>query len=164
HQGVSQREEAQAQTDAVSAEADREAARQALVSLNVDARTIENIRRCRAVVRVDAIIRSPIAGTVAEKLITPGQLLQAGTTPCFTVADLSRVWVMAQIFDPDLSSVSVGDTAAVEAGGGSSHLAGTVDNIPALVSPDTRSVVARLVVENPGDSLKKQMYVRVAIK
>jgi membrane fusion protein, heavy metal efflux system len=164
HQGVSQREEAQAQTDAASAEADREAARQALVSLNVDARTIENIRRGRVVSRVEGIIRSPIAGTVAEKLITPGQLLQAGTTPCFTVADLSRVWVMAQIFDTDLSSVSVGDTAEVEAGVGSSHLAGTVDNISALVNPDTRSVVARVVVENPGNSLKKQMYVRVAIK
>ena len=50
-----------------------------------------------------ACIRSPIAGTVVEKLVTPGQLLQAGTTPCFTVADLSRVWVMAQLFGPDLA-------------------------------------------------------------
>src|SRR6202043_4125772 len=133
HQGVSQREEAQAQTDAVSAEADREAARQALVSLNVDARTIENIRRCRAVVRVDAIIRSPIAGTVAEKLITPGQLLQAGTTPCFTVADLSRVWVMAQVFGSDLESVRVGDQAEVVTGIGSKDFSGSVDNISALV-------------------------------
>jgi membrane fusion protein, heavy metal efflux system len=164
HQGVSQREEAQAQTDAASAEADREAARQTLVSLNVDNRTIENIRKGRAVSRVEGIIRSPIAGTVAEKLITPGELLQAGTTPCFTVADLSRVWVMAQIFDSDLSSVGVGDTAEVETGIGSSRVAGTVDNISALVNPDTRSVVARVVVQNPGNSLKKQMYVRVVIK
>ena len=43
--------------------------------------------------RIDGVIRAPIAGIVVEKLITPGQLLQAGTTPCFTVADLSRVWV-----------------------------------------------------------------------
>ena len=50
-----------------------------------------------------ALIRSPIAGTVVEKLITPGELLQAGTTPCFTVANLSRVWVMAQIFGSDLA-------------------------------------------------------------
>ena len=58
------------------------------------------------------MIRSPIAGTVVEKLITPGQLLQAGTTAAFTVADLSRVWVMAQIFDSDIASVSVGDRGA----------------------------------------------------
>jgi membrane fusion protein, heavy metal efflux system len=163
HQGVSQREEAQAQTDAASAEADREAALQALVSLNVDPKTMAKLRKGRSVSRVEGIIRAPIAGTVAEKLITPGELLQAGTTPCFTVADLSRVWVMAQIFDSDLSSVSVGDTADVEAGDGS-HLSGKVDNISALVNPDTRSIVARVVVENPGNALRKQMYVRVAIK
>jgi cobalt-zinc-cadmium efflux system membrane fusion protein len=39
-----------------------------------------------------------------------------------------------------------------------------VDNIAALVDPDTRSVVTRVVVENPGDFLKKQMYVRVLIQ
>jgi membrane fusion protein, heavy metal efflux system len=163
HQGVSQREEAQAQTDAASAEADREAALQGLVSLNVDPQTITKLRKGRAVSRVEGIIRSPIAGTVVEKLITPGELLQAGTTPCFTVANLSRVWVMAQIFDSDLSSVSVGDTADVEAAG-AGHLSGKVDNISALVNPDTRSIVARVVVENPGNALRKQMYVRVAIK
>jgi cobalt-zinc-cadmium efflux system membrane fusion protein len=163
HQGVSQREEAQAQTDAASAEADREAALQGLVSLNVDPQTIKTLRKGRAVSRVEGIIRSPIAGTVVEKLITPGELLQAGTTPCFTVANLSRVWVMAQIFDSDLSSVSVGDTADVEAAG-AGHLSGKVDNISALVNPDTRSIVARVVVENPGNALRKQMYVRVAIK
>ena len=163
HQGVSQREEAQAQTDAAGAEADREAALQGLVSLNVDPQTIANIRKGRAVSHVAGIIRAPIAGTVVEKLITPGQLLQAGTTPCFTVANLSRVWVMAQIFDSDLSSVSVGDTAEVETGG-AGHLSGKVDNISALVNPDTRSIVARAVVNNPENALKKQMYVRVAIK
>jgi cobalt-zinc-cadmium efflux system membrane fusion protein len=162
HQGVSQREEAQAQTDAASAEADREAALQGLVSLNVDPQTIKNIRKGHAVSRVEGIIRAPIAGTVVEKLITPGQLLQVGTTASFTIADLSRVWVMAQIFDSDVSSVSVGDTVEVEAG--SNHLAGTVDNISALVNPDTRSIVARVVVNNPGNFLKKQMYVRVAFK
>jgi cobalt-zinc-cadmium efflux system membrane fusion protein len=57
------------------------------------------------------MINSPIAGTVVEKLITPGELLTAGTTPCFTVADLSRVWVMAQFFGSDLAAVSVGDSA-----------------------------------------------------
>ncbi len=62
---------------------------------------------------VEGTIRSPIAGTVVEKLIQPGQLLQASTTPVFTVADLSKVWVMAHIFDTDLGAVHLGDTAQV---------------------------------------------------
>ena len=163
HHGVSQREAAQAETDAINAEADREAALQTLVSLKVDPETIKDIQKGLPTARVAGMIRSPIAGTVVEKLITPGELLQAGTTPCFTVADLSRVWVMAQVFGSDLASVSVGDSAEI-ATGIADNLPGTVDNISALVDPDTRSVVARVVVENPAELLKKQMYVRVLIK
>ena len=164
HNGVSQREAQQAETDAVNAEADRDAALQALVSLNVDPQSIKAIQEGRPVPRVEGIIRAPIAGTVAEKLITPGQLLQAGTTPAFTVADLSRVWVMAQVSGSDLASVSVGDPAQVEGGASSATLAGVVGNISALVNPDTRAVAARVVVENPAGVLKKQMYVRVRIQ
>ena len=163
HNGVSKREAEQAETDAVNAEADREAALQSLVSLNVPADIIKNIREGRPVSRLDGVIRAPVAGTVVEKLITPGQLLQAGTTPCFTVADLSRVWVMAQVFGSDLESVRVGDSAEVITGIGANAFSGTVDNISALVDPDTRSVVVRVVAKNPRDFLKKQMYVRVLI-
>ncbi len=164
HNGVSRREEDQAQTDAANAEADRDAALQALVSLNVDPQAIKDIQEGRTIARIEGMIRSPIAGTVVEKLITPGQLLQAGTTPCFTVADLSRVWVMAQLFGSDLASVSLGDRAEVQTGIAAKTFSGTVGNIAALVDPSTRSVMVRVVVENPGDFLKKQMYVRVRIR
>lgn len=164
HHGVSEREAQQAETDAVNAEADRDAALQALVSLKVDPQTIKDVEKGRLSSRLVGVIRSPIAGTVVEKLITPGELLQAGTTPCFTVADLSRVWVMAQIFGADLASISVGDPAEVVTGITSSSLSGKVDNISALVDPNTRSVVVRVVVENPKALLKKQMYVRVLIQ
>jgi membrane fusion protein, heavy metal efflux system len=164
HHGVSQREEEQAETDAVNAEADRDAALQELVSLKVDPQTIKDLQKGRPISRLEGMIRSPVAGTVVEKLITPGELLQAGTTPCFTVADLSRVWVMAQIFGADLASIHLGDPAEVVTDIASNSFSGKVDNISALVDPDTRSVVARVVVENPGDFLKKQMYVRVLIQ
>jgi cobalt-zinc-cadmium efflux system membrane fusion protein len=164
HNGVAQREEEQAQTDAANAEADRDAALQALISLNVDPQAIKDLQEGRPVSHLGGMIRSPIAGTVVEKLITPGELLTTGTTPCFTVADLSRVWVMTQIFGSDLASVSVGDPAEVETGIATNNFSGTVDNISALVNPDTRSVLVRVVVENPGDFLKKQMYVRVRIQ
>jgi membrane fusion protein, heavy metal efflux system len=164
HDGVARKEAAQAETDAVNAEADRDAALQELVSLNVPEETIKDIQRGRTIAHAEGMIRSPIAGTVVEKLITPGELLSAGTTPCFTVANLSRVWVMAQIFGTDLTSVSLGDGAEVESGEGSKSFAGKVDNISALVDSDTRSVPVRVVVDNPGDLLKKQMYVRVRIR
>jgi membrane fusion protein, heavy metal efflux system len=164
HNGVAQREAAQAETDAVNAEADRDAALQALASLNVPAETLRDIREGRPVGRLEGMIRSPIAGTVVEKLITPGELLEAGTTPCFTVADLSRVWVMAQVFGSDLASVSVGDTAEIVTDIGTGKITGRVDNISALVDPGTRSVAVRVVAENPARILRKQMYVRVRIQ
>ncbi|WP_235580174.1 efflux RND transporter periplasmic adaptor subunit [Rhodanobacter sp. Soil772] len=164
HEGVSRREAEQAQTDAAGAEADRDAALQALVALDVDAGTIKAIQAGRTVARAQGIIRAPIAGTVVEKLITPGQLLQAGTTPCFTVADLSKVWVMAQVSAAELATIRVGDPAQVDSGMPGVELPGMVDNIAAVVNPDTRAVAARIVVPNPGDVLRKQMYVRVRIQ
>ena len=164
HQGVSQREEAQAQTDADNAQSDRAAALQTLVALNVDPQTIKDIQENRSVARTEGTIRSPIAGIVVEKLITPGQLVEAGTTPCFTVADISRVWVQAQIFGADIAAVHIGDSAEVEVDGDATHLPGTVTNISALVNPDTRSVIARVSVPNTSQLLKKQMYVRVLIR
>jgi cobalt-zinc-cadmium efflux system membrane fusion protein len=164
HHGVSEREADQAETDAVNAEADRDAALQTLVSLNVKPQTIKDIQEGRPISRPEGIIRSPVAGTVVEKLITPGELLEAGTTPCFTVANLSRVWVMARVFGSDLASVTLGDSAEVQTGIGSKNYSGRVDNISALADPDTRSVVVRIVAENPGNVLKKQMYVRVLLQ
>ena len=162
--GLSQREEQQAQTDAANADADRDAGLQALFALNLDAATIKAVQAGRSTARVQAKIRSPISGTVVEKLITPGQLLQAGTTATFTIADLSKVWVQAQISDSDASSVRVGDAARIEAGVAATQLTGVVGNISALINPDTRSVVARIDTLNPGAALKKQMYVRVHIQ
>jgi membrane fusion protein, heavy metal efflux system len=164
HHGVAQREAQQAETDASNAEADRDAALQALVALQVDPATIKDIEKGRPILHPGGTIRAPIAGTVVEKLITPGQLLQAGTTPCFTVADLSQVWVTAQVFGSDVASISLGDRAEVVTDFAAKNFSGKVDNISALVDPDTRSVGVRVVVENPGELLKKQMYVRVLIQ
>ena len=163
HHGIAEKEARQAESDAIGAEADREAALKALVSLQVPSDTIKAIQEGRPVAAPEGMIRAPISGTVAERLITPGQLLQAGTTPCFTVADLSRVWVMAQIFGSDLGAVAVGDAADVVTGIGTQTLFGTVDNIASVVDPDTRAVAVRVLMPNPGGLLKKQMYVRVLI-
>jgi cobalt-zinc-cadmium efflux system membrane fusion protein len=162
HQGVSAKEAQQAETDAASAEADRDAGLQALQSLGVDTAVIRDTREGKDTAAVEGVIRSPISGTVVEKLIQPGQLLQASTTPVFTIADLSKVWVMAHIFDTDLDAVHLGDIAQVTGAG--KTLSGRVDNIAAEVDPNTRSVAVRIVVDNPGEFLKRQMYVQVRIE
>jgi cobalt-zinc-cadmium efflux system membrane fusion protein len=164
HSSISAREASQAESDAVGAESDRDAARQALVALDLDPVAIRDVVAGRQVSHIVGTIRAPMAGTVVERQITPGTLLTAGTTPCFTVAELSRVWVMAQIFGSDLEHVHVGDPVTISTGIGGSPVAGTVDNVGSVVDPDTRSVAVRVVADNPQGLLKKQMYVRVTIQ
>ena len=113
---------------------------------------------------MDGIIRAPVSGVIADKTVTPGQLLQAGSTTAFTVANLSQVWVLAQISPSDLPLVGLGDAASIDPGNGTGPFRGTVRNIGASVDPDTRAVVARIVAPNPGGLLKKQMYVDVSIE
>lgn len=162
HQGVSTKEAEQAETDAASAEADRDAGLQALQSLGVDPGVIRDTRAGKDTAAALGTIRSPISGTVVEKLIQPGQLLQASTTPVFTVADLSKVWVMGHVYDTDLGAVHLGDTAQISGAG--KTLNGRVDNIAAEVDPNTRAIAVRIVVDNPGEFLKRQMYVQVRIE
>jgi cobalt-zinc-cadmium efflux system membrane fusion protein len=164
HQGVSEREAAQAETDAVTAEANRAAALQTLASLNVDPAIIRSIERGQPAANESGIIRAPIEGTVVERLITPGELLQAGTTQAFTIADLSRVWVMAQVFGSDIDNVTLGDNAQITMGGENKPVSGKVTNISTEVDTNTRSVTVRVAVDNPANLLKRQQYVRVSIQ
>src|SRR6476661_8476548 len=145
HNGISEREAAQAQTDAASAEADRVAALQALAAMGASPGS-----------GLNGIIRAPVSGVIADKTVTPGQLLQAGSSTAFTVANLSQVWVLAQ--------VGYGDAATIDPGNGTGPFHGTVENIGATVDPDTRAIVARIIAPNPGGLLKKQMFVDVWIE
>ena len=163
HEGISQREAAQAQTDAAGAAADRDAALQAVVALDADPGTIRGIQAGRNPGHAGAVIRAPIAGTIVDRPVTPGQLLQAGA-PVITVANLSRVWVLAQVPNSDVASVGLHDPAIVDAGPGIGTFHGNVDNISASVDPNSRAVIARIVLANPGALLKRQMYVDVKIR
>jgi len=153
----------QAQTDAASAIADRDAALDQLRSIGVDSAGIANIRDNRNAVVPQGVIRAPLPGTVVERLITPGQLIQAGQTPCFTVAGLATMWVMGNVFEQDLPDVAVGDPADIAPGAGSRTYHGRVDYVGALVDPDTRATPVRIVTGNPEHGLKKDMYVSVTV-
>ncbi len=160
---IARRELEQAETDAVSAAADRDAALEQLRALGVEEGTIQALQENRPVSVVDGVIRSPITGVVVERLITPGTLLQAGTTPCFTVADLSEMWVLANVFEADLPDVHRGDVAEITAAASPHAVRGVVDNIAAEVDSATKATAVRIVAPNREQLLKKDMYVRVAI-
>jgi membrane fusion protein, heavy metal efflux system len=153
----------QSQADVASADADLGAAVEGMRSLGVDEAQIQAVREGKKT-SLAALIRSPIDGTVVEKLISPGQLLAAGTTPTFTVADLSTVWVFANVYANELGDVSVGQAADVIADDASKPLPGHVDYIASLVDPGTKAVQVRLVVPNRSQALRRDMFVQVKIK
>ncbi|MGH7650310.1 MAG: efflux RND transporter periplasmic adaptor subunit [Gemmatimonadaceae bacterium] len=161
---IAHRDVEQAETDAAGAAADRDAALQQIRSLGVDEATIAAIQAGKATGPIQAIIRSPIPGTVVEKLINPGQLLQAGTTPTFTVADVASMWVTANVFDTDLPFVRRGEHATITTDAGPYPVPGVVDYVAELVDPNTKATAVRIVVPNPTGVLKRDMFVRVQIQ
>lgn len=161
---LSRRDLEQAQADAASAVADREAALEQIKSLGIDPAVIEKATNGGSTGAVPGVIRAPIAGTVVERLITPGQLLEAGGTPAFTIADLSTVWVMANVFESDLASVHKGERVTVTSAVSPTPFEGAVDYVGALVDSSTRATSVRLLVRNRDDLLKRDMYVDVSIK
>jgi membrane fusion protein, heavy metal efflux system len=153
----------QAQSDVAATEADLEAAVQGMRALGVEDAQIQAVKEGRSV-PIEAIIRSPIAGTVVEKLVAQGQLLQAGTTPVFTVADLSTMWVMTSVFANDLKDVAVGQTADVITDVTQVPIPGRVDYIASLADPASKAVSVRVVAPNTSHVLRRDMFVRVMIK
>lgn len=161
---IARRELEQAQTDAAGAAADRDAAIEQMRALGVDEGSIAALRENRAGAPTQAVIRAPISGTVVEKLVNPGQLIQAGSTPCFTIADLSTVWVMANVFESDMASVAAGQTASITTGALPTPITGQVAYVSALVDPASKAAAVRILAPNPRGVLKRDMLVNVAIR
>ena len=160
---IAKRDLEQAQTDAAAAAADRDAALQQLRALGVDEASIAALRDGKDIPELQGAIRAPLDGTVVERLINPGQLLQAGSTPAFTVANLSTMWVQANVFETELASVQIGDRAEVTTTASPNPFVGKVTYIAALVDPATKATAVRVLVPNTRRLLKKDMYVQVAI-
>ena len=160
---IPRRELEQAQTEASAALADRDAAVQQMRALGVDDATIVSVRENRTTAAPEAVIRAPIDGTVVEKLVTPGQLIQAGTTQCFTIADLSTVWVMANAFESDLRGVAAGEDASITTTALPQPIRGKVIYVGALVDPASKATAVRLLAPNPRGILKRDMLVNVTI-
>jgi RND family efflux transporter MFP subunit len=112
----------------------------------------------------DLTFNAPASGYITEKNILPNMYVQPDTK-LYTVADLSTVWVNAQVFQPDIGKIKPGGAAqiTVDAYPGKTF-SGRVDQILPQVDPTTRTVRVRLVLPNPRLKLKPGMYVNVVLK
>jgi cobalt-zinc-cadmium efflux system membrane fusion protein len=108
-------------------------------------------------------LRAPIAGMVVQKLISPGQLVQAGQTACFLLSDVSTVWVQGHVFDRDLPSIRVGDRVDETNASIPEVFHGVISYVGAMVDTATRTTPVRIVTRNPRDLLKKDTFVEAVI-
>ncbi len=109
-------------------------------------------------------LSTPFAGTVIEKHAILGELAPPDKH-VFTVADLSRLWIEANLFEKDLGRVKIGAEAmvTVDAYPGESFQ-GKLTYIAAVVDKETRTVQARVEVANPGGRLKPEMFATASIR
>jgi cobalt-zinc-cadmium efflux system membrane fusion protein len=109
-------------------------------------------------------VRTPIGGTVIERTVTNGQFVAPETSPIMTVADLSNVWVQADIFERDLRHISIGQKADVTtAAFPSDRFSAQVSLIGAVVDAQTRTAKVRFLVANPGVRLKPGMFASISL-
>ena len=108
-------------------------------------------------------MRAPIAGVVVQKLVSPGQVIQAGSTVCFMISDVSTVWVQGHIFDRDLPLVRAATRWRKPTPRSPAAFHGKVSYIGAFVDPATRTTPVRIVTHNPDGLLKKDMFVDAVI-
>ena len=109
-------------------------------------------------------VRAPISGEVVEQLVSAGQLLQPGNTQCFTVSDMSTVWVLVNVYQNDLPYVHVGDQVTIQTDAYPDVFRGRISYVAAALDPATRTLTARIVTVNPGERLKKDMYVTATVQ
>ena len=106
-------------------------------------------------------IKSPVAGTIVEQNTTGGEGVKSldNSPSLFTVADLSRVWVLCDVYENDLAHVRLGDHAEVRLNAYPDRaLRGRVDNISPLLDPATRTAKVRLELDNRAGLMRPGMF------
>jgi RND family efflux transporter MFP subunit len=112
----------------------------------------------------DLTINSPVEGYVTERDALPNMYAEP-STKLYTLADLSRVWVYAQVFQDDVGRIKPGDTAQITVDSYQGRtFSGQIEDILPQVDIATRTVRVRLVMANPGLKLKPGMFVNVDLK
>ena len=140
-----------------------EAARQRLRAFDVSPDEVAALERT-GTVRRTITLRSPVTGVVMAKAAVEGMKVSPADR-LYEIADLSRVWVLAEVYEKDLGAVRVGTTARItlsgEEGG---EWRGSVAFVSPTVKPDTRTAEARIEVPNSGGVLKPDMFTDVSFE
>jgi cobalt-zinc-cadmium efflux system membrane fusion protein len=154
HHAIADRDLLQAESDRIQAQADLSAAEEGMKILGIP--KPEDLEKSPISAQIPLL--APIGGEIVERLVSPGQVMQAGTTQAFTISDMSTVWVMANIYQGDLAYVKDGDQATITTDSYPDKFSGKISFISPALDPNTRTLQARIVVDNPGGKLKKDMY------
>ena len=159
HHAIAEKDLQQAESDRNQAQADLEALSAALRILGIsDPNSLAG-----HALSPEVPLLAPIEGEVVERLVSPGQLLQPGATQCFTISDMSSVWVLVNVYEKDLADVRVGDSVAVQSDAYPEAFRGRISYVGPALDPNTRTAQARIVTPNPGQRLKKDMYVTAIV-
>ena len=162
---LSKKDLVQAENDYFKAQAENRRARERLLALRVPAAELDKPRaEQRITSRFD--LKAPLNGTVVERNVTVGQLVGADPAQMlYTIADLSVLQVIAEVYERDLSRVAKGAPVSVlvEAYPGETFT-GTIVYVGDVVDPTTRTIKIRCNVTNRGLKLKPEMFARVGLK
>lgn len=107
---------------------------------------------------------APVGGEIVERLVGPGQLLQAGATQVFTISDMTTVWVLVNVYQSDVGYVRVGDSVDITTDTYPQVFHGRISYVAPALDPNTRTLQARIVTGNPNKILKKDMYVTAMLQ
>ncbi len=159
HHAIAEKDLEQAESDRNQAQADLNAAEQGMKILGIK----DPSRLAGAPSSAQIPVLAPISGEVVERLVSPGQVVQAGQTQAFTVSDLSTVWVLANVYQADLAYVKSGDDVEVQTDAYPGSFHGKISYVSPALDPNTRTLQARIIVDNPGEKLKRDMYCTVTV-
>jgi cobalt-zinc-cadmium efflux system membrane fusion protein len=106
-------------------------------------------------------IFAPVSGVITDEQVTTGSLVQAYNTPYpFLISDLSKTWVVCDVYENDLASVRLGDAAEITLNAYPDRMfKGAVSNIGSILDPNIRTAKVRMEVQNPG-IMRIGMFVR----
>jgi cobalt-zinc-cadmium efflux system membrane fusion protein len=164
HRAIAQKDLESVQADFNDASTDLQNALQALRIFGITTKEIDAAEHQGVPINPELAVRSPIKGIVVQKMVFPGQLIQAGATTCFLISDPSTVWVQGHIYEKDLTSVHLGDPVEVTHSSLPGVFHGVISNIGAMIDPATRTTPVRIATTNPKGLLKKDLFVDVVIQ
>lgn len=149
--------------DARTAEVGLEAVRNRLRILGLRDDEVANLQK--GSINPETAINAPLSGTIIQRKIGPGQYVgSGGGDPSYIIGDLTKVWLIAQLREPDAARVDLGDRLEFRVLAFPDKVfEGRINYIGASVDPATRRITVRADIDNPQTLLKPEMYASVRI-